>query len=48
MVVNEGTTCWSLKYTTSEKPAFRFEYVHAYRLLVEQPGKSFYDEMQNL
>ena len=39
--VNEASTCWLLRYTTSAKPAFRFEYVHAYCQLAVKPGKHF-------
>ena len=31
----KGTTLWLLRYATITKPAFRFEYVHAYCQLAE-------------
>ena len=42
-LVKAMTFSW-LRYTTNAKPAFRFQYVHAYCQLVDQPGKHFCDE----
>ena len=41
----EATIFSLLRYTTIAKPAFRFEYVHAYCQLVDHPGKHFCDEI---
>ena len=41
----KATTFSLLRYTTNAKPAFRFEYVHAYCQLADQPGKHFCDKI---
>ena len=41
----KATTFSLLRYTTNAKPAFGFEYVHAYCQLVDQSGKHFCDEI---
>ena len=41
----KATTFLLLRYTTNAKPTFRFEYVHAYCQLADQPGKHFCDEI---
>ena len=41
----EATIFLLLRYTTITKPAFRFEYVHVYCQLSDQPSKHFCDEI---
>ena len=38
-------TIFSLRYTTIAKPTFRFEYVHVYCQLADQPRQHFCDEI---
>ena len=43
--LNEATIFWFLRYETKTRPTFRFEHVHAYCQLAEQPSKCFFDEI---